>query len=133
MRRRALDRRHFLAASGAATLAATVSVARSRSADKLNLAVIGADGRGWENFQGIKGENVVAICDVDEPRAAKARALFPQAAFFTDYRKLFDAAAKTFDAVVVSTPDHSHAFPTATALRLGKHVYCEKPLTHTVE
>src|SRR5262245_52734689 len=132
MTRRKMSRRHFLAASGTAAVAATVSVARTRSAEKLNLAVIGADGRGWENFQGIKGENVVAICDVDEPRAAKARAVFPNAAFFTDYRKLFDSAAKSFDAVVISTPDHSHAHPTATGLRLGKHVYCEKPLTHTV-
>jgi predicted dehydrogenase len=131
---RSVSRRHFLAASGAAAVAATVSVARSPSStEKINLAVIGADGRGWENFQGIRGENVVAICDVDEPRAAKARAVFPNAAFFTDYRKLFDSTAKRFDAVVISTPDHSHAYPTAAALRLGKHVYCEKPLTHTVE
>jgi predicted dehydrogenase len=129
-----MSRRRFLAATGALAASPTLGLSRPRpAAEKVNIALIGADGRGWENLQEIRTENIVAICDVDESRAAKARALFPKAAFFTDYRKLFDSAAKTFDAVLIATPDHSHAYPTATALRLGKHVYCEKPLTHTVE
>src|SRR5262245_17799355 len=121
-------RRQFLGTAGVAAVWPAGALSRPRRAEKVNLAIIGADGRGWENFKGIQSENVVAICDVDEPRAAKARNAFPKAAFFTDFRKMFDTAAKTFDAVVVSTPDHTHAHPTAAALALGKHVYCEKPL-----
>src|SRR5262249_46721950 len=78
-------------------------------------------------------EDIVALCDVDEANAVAARKQFPKAAFFTDYRRLFDNAAKTFDAVVVSTPDHNHCLPAATAMTLGKHVYCEKPLAHSVD
>jgi predicted dehydrogenase len=124
------SRRRFLAAS--AGLLAAPAVLSARTADKLNLAVIGVADRGAENLKGVASENVVALCDVDEPRAGKAREQFPAAAFFTDYRKLFDAVGNKIDAVVVSTPDHSHAHPTLTALALGKHVYCEKPLCYSV-
>jgi predicted dehydrogenase len=126
-----LTRRTFLAASAAA-LAAPMFVRARNAADKLNLAVIGVNNRGAANLAGVAHENIVALCDIDEGWSAKARGQFPKAAFFTDYRKLFDSMAKDIDAVVVSTPDHSHALPAALAMSLGKHVYCEKPLTPSV-
>lgn len=125
------SRRRFLAASAAA-LAAPHFVKARGALDRLDVAVLGVANRGADNLAGVAHENVVALCDVDPANAAKARQQFPKAAFFTDYRKLFDDAHKTFDAVVVSTPDHSHARPTALALTHGKHSYCEKPLARTV-
>lgn len=129
--RSTVSRRSFLAAS--AGLVAAPQVLRARSAsEKLNVAVIGVSNRGAANLAGVAHENVVALCDVDPDNAKKARELFPKAAFFTDCRQLFDKAHKTFDAVVVSTPDHTHAHPACVAMTLGKHVYCEKPLAETV-
>jgi predicted dehydrogenase len=94
--------------------------------------VIGVNDRGAANLAGVAHENIVALCDVDESWSSKARDQFPKAAFFTDYRKMFDKIAKEVDAVVVSTPDHSHAPAASMAMNLGKHVYCEKPLTPSV-
>ena len=94
--------------------------------------MIGVSNRGAANLAGVAHENVVALCDVDPDNAKKAREQFPKAEFFTDYRQLFDKAAKSFDAVVVSTPDHNHALPACIAMALGKHVYCEKPMAETV-
>jgi predicted dehydrogenase len=101
------------------------------TAEKLNVAVIGVANRGGANLNGVATENVVAICDVDGRYLNKAAEKFPQAAKFSDFRKLLDEV-KNLDAVVVSTPDHTHAAATLRALRTGKHVYCEKPLTHNV-
>ncbi len=129
--RSTISRRSFLAAS--AGLAAAPRALRARGTnEKLNVAVIGVANRGAANLAGVAHENVVALCDVDPENAKKAREQFPKAAFFTDYRQLFDKAHKTFDAVVVSTPDHTHAHPSCVAMALGKHVYCEKPLAETV-
>ncbi len=89
--------------------------------------------RGADNLKGVVAEssvNIVALCDVDENRAGKAREAHPNATYTQDFRKLIDQ--KNIDAVVVSTPDHMHAIPTLVALRSGRHVYCEKPLAHTV-
>jgi predicted dehydrogenase len=124
-------RRRFFTASAAAVTAPMFARGR-HSADQLSVAVIGVADRGTANLAGVGHENVVALCDVDEPRAGKAREQFRSAAFFTDYRKLFDAMANKVDAVVVSTPDHSHCLPAAIAMTNGKHVYCEKPLAQTV-
>src|SRR5262249_5316220 len=77
------------------------------------------------------GAAIVALCDVDENRAAPVRRRFPRAKFYTDFRKLIDA--KGLDAVVIGTPDHTHAPATLRALKAGLHVYCEKALTHTVQ
>lgn len=100
--------------------------------DKLNIAVIGTMGQGeWNRGQLVEaGENIVALADVDEKWSGKAREACPKAKFYTDYRHIFDD--KSIDAVLIATPDHSHALPTVMALRAGKHVYCEKPLCHTV-
>jgi predicted dehydrogenase len=98
--------------------------------DKLNLGVIGVSGRGGDNLAGVSSENIVALCDVDDDRLNEAGQRFPSAGRYNDYRDLLDR--NDLDAVVVSTPDHTHAVITSAALKSGRHVYCEKPLTHTV-
>jgi predicted dehydrogenase len=107
---------------------------RAPAGEKLRVGVIGVAGQGDYDMTEVYqsgGAEIVALCDVDEKRAAAARARFPRASFHLDYRRLLDE--KGLDAVVVATPDHTHALPTLGALRAGLHVYCEKPLTHTVE
>ena len=129
-------RRRFL--QDAAALGASLAVAGSLPAaqkkqganDRLNLGIIAVAGRGADNLAGVASENIVALCDVDVNRAGKAREKYPRAAFYEDYRKLLDH--KNIDAVVLSTPDHMHAIPAVAALRAGKHLYCEKPLAHSV-
>ena len=100
--------------------------------ERLNIAFVGAGGRGAGNVRGLDHENIVAFCDVDQQRAGETYEAHPNVERFTDYRRLFDKRANDFDAVVVSTPDHMHAIITLAALDLGKHVYCEKPLTRTI-
>src|SRR6185503_18967825 len=92
---------------------------------------IGCGGQGGSDLKSVSGETIVALCDVDERRLGAASKLHPGAKTYQDFRKVFDDA-KSFDAVVVATPEHTHAFATLPALQLGKHVYCEKPLTHGV-
>jgi predicted dehydrogenase len=106
--------------------------------DRLNIAFIGAGGRAGGNMgsqkdpqSGVQSENIVALCDVDETRYAGPAKRFPRAALYTDFRVMLEKQ-KDIEAVVVSTPDHTHAIASITAMRLGKHVYCEKPLTHSV-
>lgn len=102
--------------------------------DRLQLGIIGAGGRGASNLGFVAadpGVDIVAIADVDDQRAAAAYEKFPRARRFHDFRRLLEELP-SLDAVVVSTPDHTHAVAAAMALRLGKHVYCEKPLTHSV-
>jgi len=100
-------------------------------ADKLRIAVIGCGGRGGSNLKSVSSENIVALCDVNQQNLKRAAEQFPKARTATDFRQLYDHADE-FDAVVVSTCEHTHAFATRPALKLGKHVYCEKPLTHNV-
>jgi predicted dehydrogenase len=104
---------------------------RQSAADRLNIAVIGCGGRGGSNLKNVSSENIVALCDVNQKNLARAADAFPQARTETDFRRLFDQA-NGIDAVVVSTCEHTHAFATLPALQMGKHVYCEKPLTHNV-
>lgn len=101
--------------------------------DKLNVAVIGVGGQGGSNLRGVSSQNIVAVCDLDERRAGKAFEQFAAGGRFTDFRKMFDAIEKQIDAVVISTPDHTHFHPAWWALERGKHVYLEKPLAHEVE
>jgi hypothetical protein len=99
--------------------------------EKLNIAAIGVGTRGPEILAGVAPtENIVALCDVDEARAAKAFKTFEKAAKYKDYRKLLETE-KTVDGVMIATPDHLHAPIALAAMQLGKHVYCEKPLTRT--
>jgi hypothetical protein len=99
--------------------------------DLLNIACIGVGGQGGSNLRNVSSQNIVALCDVYMPNVDRAAQTHTKAEKFQDFRRLFDHANK-FDAVVVSTTEHTHAFATLPALQLGKHVYCEKPLTHDV-
>lgn len=103
--------------------------------DKLNIAGIGVGSRGGDDIGEISGlgHNIVAICDVDENYAAKQFAKYPNAKRFTDYRVMFDKMGSGIDGVVIGTPDHTHAMLAQEAMRRGKHVYCEKPLAHSVD
>ncbi len=131
---RSISRRRFLstaAIAGATTFAAPAILRARNLNEKLNIAIIGTGGRGGSNMQSVASENIVALCDVDADNLGRAAQLHPQARRFADFRELYDHAGE-FDAVVVSTCEHTHAFATLPALQLGKHVYCEKPLTHSV-
>lgn len=100
--------------------------------DKLRIAAIGVANKGRDNIDHLTEHEIVALCDVDENYLNQAAQSFGQARRYRDYRELFDREANQIDAVIVSTADHTHAPATSVALQLGKHVYCEKPLTHTV-
>jgi predicted dehydrogenase len=134
-----LSRRKFLQASAVSATAAgfwlTGGVTESRGAqpanERLNIAIIGAGGQGGGNLGNVSGENIVALCDVDDARAANSFNKYPKVPKYKDFRVMLDKQ-KDIDAVVVSTPDHQHALASITAMRMGKHVYCEKPLTHDV-
>ncbi len=135
-----LSRRRFLrqgALSGAgvwiaAGVASAAGADKQSPNEKLNLAFVGCAGRGQDNLNALAAQNVVALCDADEKRAGPAFERYPKARRFHDYRKMLDAMHRQIDAVVVSAPNHIHAQASVTAMRLGKHVYCEKPLTHSV-
>ncbi|QOV90326.1 Gfo/Idh/MocA family protein [Humisphaera borealis] len=134
---RPLSRRKFLAASAAVTGAATLgfpNILRGQNLNsKMNIAVIACGGRGRASLDGVKGENVVALCDVNDRAVDAAKKEFPEAKTFKDFRKLYDTLKDSeFDAVTVATPEHTHAFATMPALKRKKHVYCEKPLTRDV-
>jgi predicted dehydrogenase len=98
---------------------------------KLNIGIVGAGGRGRDNMGGVSGENIVALCDVDSNNLASAKQQHPKATEYRDWRKLLEQ--KNIDAIVCSTADHTHAPCALGALRSGRHVYCEKPIGHTVE
>ncbi|MBX3419754.1 MAG: Gfo/Idh/MocA family oxidoreductase [Pirellulaceae bacterium] len=135
-----LSRRCFLkrGAQASGSLAAVIYAGNgwttpSRSPnEQLNLAAIGVANKGRDNIDQIKGENWVAFCDVDTNFLAQIGEAYPQASRYKDYRRMFDTLGNKIDGVVISTADHTHAPATSIALDLGKHVYCEKPLTHTV-
>jgi hypothetical protein len=102
-------------------------------ADKLNVAVIGIGGMGNTNLRNVeKTENIVALCDVDWGYAKRVFEAHPNAKHYWDWRKMYDEMGKSIDAVIVATADHTHAITAAHAITLGKHVYVQKPLTHTV-
>jgi predicted dehydrogenase len=133
-----LNRRQFLraAAFSSATfmvLPAGVLGLRAGTSPngKLNVAGIGIGGQGSGDLSNMESENIVALCDVDKNYAAHVFKKYPQAKQFTDFRQMLDEM-KEIDGVVVATPDHLHAFASTEAIKHGKHVYCEKPLTHSV-
>ncbi|MCC6232017.1 MAG: Gfo/Idh/MocA family oxidoreductase [Verrucomicrobiales bacterium] len=114
--------RHVIAASGA-----------TPPSERVNIAAIGVGGMGAGDIEAVAGDNhIVALCDVDQVRAASTIQKHPRAKLFRDFRKMFDAMEKEIDAVIVATPDHFHAVASMGAIRRGKHVYCEKPLAHSV-
>jgi len=133
-----LSRRRFL--STAATTAAAVTIVPSHvlggprrmpPSEKLNIAGIGVGGMGRSNLRELESENIVALCDVDHAYAAETFKRYPQAKVYTDYREMLDKE-KGIDAVMIATPDHTHAVISMEAMRRQKHVYCQKPLTHDI-
>ena len=131
---RTLTRRQFAATAGMAALATAIHPNRTSAqpaGNKLNIAAIGVGGMGAANLKACEGENIVALCDVDRAYAAKTFALYPKATVYTDYRVMLEKQ-KDIEAVVIATPDHTHAMITMACLQAGKHVYCQKPLTHTI-
>jgi predicted dehydrogenase len=136
MSQRLTRRRFFGSISGAAAgywVAGRADFAISKSPnERLSIAGIGVGGKGKSDIdQAGKFADVVAICDIDDVRLNEKAQLFPKAKKYNDYRKLLDELGRELDAVVVSTPDHHHAPASLRAMRMGKHVYCQKPLTHT--
>ncbi|PHS09806.1 MAG: hypothetical protein COA78_11750 [Blastopirellula sp.] len=131
------SRRSFLCSSAAvaATLAAPAFVRGRNLNSKIQIAGIGADGKGWSDIKEVAGHaksEFIAFCDVDLTRTEKVRALAPKAPIYQDYRTMLGELGDKIDAVTVSTPDHTHALISLDAMKLGKHVYCQKPLTRTV-
>ncbi|MDR0796062.1 MAG: Gfo/Idh/MocA family oxidoreductase [Tannerella sp.] len=137
-----ISRRSFLQRSAVAaatfTIAPSTILGKSHGyqapSDKLNVAVVGPAGRSGSqlNSAAAAGENIVALCDTDWARAGRTFAQFSNAKRYYDWRSMFDEMGRSIDAVAVGTPDHTHAIIASTAITLGKHVYCEKPLTHSV-
>jgi predicted dehydrogenase len=132
-----LTRRQFLyystlAVSGTALAGYAAAGPRSISPnEKLNIAAVGAGGKGAGDMRCCSNENIVALCDVNENSAAATRQKYPQARFYKDFRVMLEKE-KSIDAVDIATPDHMHAAIAAMAIQMGKHVYCQKPLTHDV-
>jgi predicted dehydrogenase len=131
----AIPRRQFLrySAVGVGAALAAPAILRAQSPNsKLNIAVIGAGGKGASDTDHCAGENIYALCDVDQTTLNSRKQKYPEARTFQDYRKMFDEIGKNIDAVIVATPDHHHAPASVMAMKLGKHVYCQKPLVQSV-
>src|SRR5208283_6104510 len=127
-----MDRRRFLAATA---LASTITIlprhvlgggGQSPPSEKVNIAGIGVGGMGGANLQALASQNIVALCDVDHEFAAHTFKEYPNAKLYTDYREMLDKQ-KDIEAVVIATPDHTHALISMAAMKAGKHVYCQKP------
>lgn len=134
-----ISRQDFLKTSGTFAAGFTIlpssvvsGVGGKVPSDKLNIAGIGVGGIGRGNLNSMSSENIVALCDVDWNYAAKTFNDFPDAQKFKDFRRMFDDMGDDIDAVVVATPDHTHYVAAAEAMRRGKHVFVQKPLTHSV-
>lgn len=134
-----ISRTEFLKGAGAIAAGFTIlpshvisGLGYKAPSDKLNIAGIGVGGIGRRNLNNMSNENIVALCDVDWDYAAKTFNDFPNAQVFEDYRRMFDDMGDEIDAVVIATPDHTHYVSTAESMRRGKHVYVQKPLTHSV-
>jgi predicted dehydrogenase len=128
-------RREFLRQTVAGAAAATVWPGGTWAApdspnERLNIAIIGTSGRAEGNIEGVQSQNIVAVCDIDDRLLARAKERFPRAKAYNDFRALLDQ--KDIEAVVISTADHVHAVASKMAIDRGKHVYCEKPLSHSV-
>jgi predicted dehydrogenase len=131
-----MTRRRFsqsLAVSSLGILSAPAILRGRTLAESLRIALAGVGGRGADNLKSVSNQTIVAFCDVDDNNLRRAAQDYPRARTFHDFRKMFDELHAQIDAVVVSTPDHTHAVITRAALELGKHVYCEKPLTHSID
>ncbi len=136
MKQETIRRRDFLKGTSAMALLGPLGTAgagqkSNAPSGKVHIACVGVGGKGWSDMHETSvGHNIVAICDIDENRLAKAAEKFPKAKRYTDWRKLLEQ--KDIDALTVSTPDHTHAPVAVTAMQAGKHIYGQKPLTHSV-
>ncbi|MEA3368084.1 MAG: Gfo/Idh/MocA family oxidoreductase, partial [Planctomycetota bacterium] len=136
--RPAMTRREFVGA--VASMAAFTVVPRhvlggpgkTPPSEKLNIACIGAGGRGYYDAMNVSTENIVALCDVDDKRAAATFERFSEAKRYHDFRKMLEKEDKSIDAVVVATADHTHIPISVMAMKMGKHCYCEKPMGHNI-
>ena len=138
MKKNEMNRRSFIGATTAALAGITIVPSRAVSglghvapSDKLNIAAIGIGGKGKANLRNIAEQNIVALCDVDWDYAEGVFKTYPKARKWKDYRQMLEKQ-KDIEAVMIATPDHGHAIQAMTAMQLGKHVYCQKPLTHSV-
>jgi predicted dehydrogenase len=135
-----IPRRDFIRAGSIAAVGLTVipphvlgkPLGYRAPSDKLNIAGVGVGGKGRVNLEAMSTENIVALCDVDWDYAMDCFNDYPEAKRYWDWRKMFDEMGDDIDAVMIATSDHAHAIIAATAMTLGKHVYCQKPLTHSV-
>jgi len=132
--RRDFIKKSAIAAAGFTILPSSVvsGLGHQTPSDKLNLVGIGVGGKGHANLKGMTSENIIGLCDVDWKYADNCFKDFPNVKKYTDWRKIFDELGKGMDGVLVATPDHTHAIIAATAMTMGKHVYCQKPLTHSI-
>ncbi|NEW81120.1 MAG: Gfo/Idh/MocA family oxidoreductase [Mariniphaga sp.] len=134
-----VSRRGFLGTSAAAAAAITIlpsntiaGLGHRAPSDKLNIAAVGIGGMGHGNLKNLKSENIVGLCDVDWKYADNCFKEFPEAKKYKDWRVMYDELGKSIDGVLVATADHTHAIIASHAITMGKAVYCQKPLTHTV-
>ena len=135
-----MSRRSFLQKGTAAAVGFTIvpsavlgkSHGHTAPTDKLNIACVGIGGMGNANLNNMQTENIVALCDVDWGYAGHVFNKYPGAKKYKDFRKMYEEMGKSIDAVVVATADHAHAIIAADAMTMGKHVYVQKPLTHSV-
>ena len=132
-----MSRREFIQTTASATAFTIVgrhvlgAGGQTAPSEKVNIAAIGVGGMGFHNLLNLESQNIVALCDVDFNFAGKAFEKFPDAKRYKDYRQMLDEQ-KDIDAVLIATPDHTHAMITIDCMKAGKHVYCQKPLTHTI-
>ena len=140
MKKSSFDRRSFLKATAATAAGITIipshvmgkTLGHVAPSDKLNIAGVGVGGKGRPNLRGMSTENIVALCDVDWKYAKACFDDYPKARRYWDWRIMLEEMGDDIDAVMIATADHSHAAIAATAIKMGKHVYCQKPLTHSV-
>ncbi|NLT78091.1 MAG: Gfo/Idh/MocA family oxidoreductase, partial [Planctomycetes bacterium] len=133
-----LSRRHFMGA--AAAVAAFTFVPKrvlgqagvDSANNKLNIAGIGVGGQGGSDINAVSSENIAFLCDVDLNRASGTIKRYPNAKVYRDFRVMLEKEARNIDAVVIGAPDHIHAPAAIMAMKMGKHVYCEKPMAHTI-
>jgi len=133
------SRRSFLATTATAAAAITIlpsnvvsGMGHTAPSDKLNIAAVGIGGMGFANLKHLESQNIVGLCDVDWKYSDQVFKYFPKAKKFWDWRKMYDEIGKSIDGVLVATADHSHAIAASNAMVMGKNVYVQKPLTHTV-
>ncbi len=140
MKKNAIPRRNFIKSGAAAMAGITIipshvmgrALGHVAPSDKLNIAGVGVGGKGRVNLKAMSTENIVALCDVDWKYAQDCFNDYPDAKQFWDWRKMFEEMGDDIDGVMIATADHAHAAIAATAMIMGKHVYCQKPLTHSV-